>query len=133
VIVTNRSFDRAVDLARTFGGTPVPFDRFLQYLHLADVVLGSVAAPGYMIGPPQLNEVMRARRRRPMFLHRPRSAAQLRSRDQRPRERLPLQHRRSSRTSPTTTASSASAKRCERSRSSDEESSGSGRGSRVKT
>jgi glutamyl-tRNA reductase len=67
VIVTNRSFDRAVDLARTFGGTPVPFDRFLQYLHLADVVLGSVAATGYMIGPSQLNEVMRARRRRPMF------------------------------------------------------------------
>jgi glutamyl-tRNA reductase len=67
VIVTNRSFDRAVDLARAFGGTPVPFDRFLQYLHLADVVLGSVAAPGYMVGPSQLTEVMRARRRKPMF------------------------------------------------------------------
>jgi glutamyl-tRNA reductase len=67
VIVTNRSFDRAVDLARAFGGTPVPFDRFVQYLHLADVVLGSVTAAGYMVGPSQLTEVMRARRRRPMF------------------------------------------------------------------
>jgi glutamyl-tRNA reductase len=67
VIVTNRSFDRAVELARAFAGTPVPFDRFLHYLHLADVVLGSVAAPGYILGPSQLNEVMRARRRRPMF------------------------------------------------------------------
>jgi glutamyl-tRNA reductase len=55
VIVTNRSFDRAVDLARSFGGRR-PFDRFLQYLHLADVVLGSVTASGYMIGPSQLNE-----------------------------------------------------------------------------
>lgn len=67
VIVTNRSFDRAVELARTFAGTPVPFDRFFQYLPLADVVLGSVAAPGFIVSPSQLSEVMRARRRKPMF------------------------------------------------------------------
>ncbi len=67
VIVTNRSFDRGVELARSFGGTPVPFDRFPRYLHLADVVLGSVAATGYIVGPSHLHEVLRARRRRPMF------------------------------------------------------------------
>lgn len=67
VIVTNRSFDRGVELARAFGGTPVPFDGYHRYLHLADVVLGSVTATGYLIGPSQLHEVMRARRRRPMF------------------------------------------------------------------
>lgn len=67
VIVTNRSFDRAVELARSFGGTPVPFDRFAQYLHLADVVLGSVAATGHILAPSQLHDVLRARRRRPMF------------------------------------------------------------------
>ena len=67
VIVTNRSFDRAVELARGFGGTPVPFERFTQYLHLADVVLGSVTATGYILGPSQLHEVLKARRRRPMF------------------------------------------------------------------
>lgn len=67
VIVTNRSFDRAVELARGFGGTPVPFEHYLQYLPLADVVLGSVSTPGYLLGPSQLHDVMRARRRRPMF------------------------------------------------------------------
>jgi len=67
VIVTNRSFDRAVELARTFGGTPVPFDRYQQYLPLADVVLGSVTTSGYLVGPGQLHEVLRARRRKPMF------------------------------------------------------------------
>ncbi|MFM7143308.1 MAG: glutamyl-tRNA reductase [Alphaproteobacteria bacterium] len=68
VIVTNRSFDRAVEMARGFGGTPVPFERFTQYLHLADVVLGSVATSTPILGPTQLAEVMRARRRKPMFL-----------------------------------------------------------------
>jgi len=67
VIVTNRSFDRAVELARAFGGTPVPFERFPQYLHLADVVLGSVTSTGYILGASQLHDVLRARRRRPMF------------------------------------------------------------------
>ena len=67
VIVTNRSFDRAVELAREFDGTPVPFERFPQYLHLADVVLGSVSAGGHVLGPSQLSDVLRARRRRPMF------------------------------------------------------------------
>jgi glutamyl-tRNA reductase len=67
VIVTNRSFDRAVELARGFGGTPVPFERFPQYLHLADVVIGSVAATGYILGASHLHDVLRARRRRPMF------------------------------------------------------------------
>jgi glutamyl-tRNA reductase len=67
VIVTNRSFDRAVEMARQFGGTPVPFDRYTQYLPLADVVLGSVTTSGYLVGPAQLHDVLRARRRKPMF------------------------------------------------------------------
>lgn len=67
VMVTNRSFDRAVELAREFDGTPVPFDRFSHYLHLADVVLGSVAVSGHVVGPTHLHEVLKARRRRPMF------------------------------------------------------------------
>ncbi|MDG2303069.1 MAG: glutamyl-tRNA reductase [Candidatus Binatia bacterium] len=67
VVVTNRSFDRAVELARDFDGTPVPFDRFPQYLHLADVVLGSVSVSGHVVSPSHLHDVMKARRRRPMF------------------------------------------------------------------
>lgn len=67
VLVTNRSFDRAVELSREFDGTPVPFDRFTEYLHMADVVLGSVAVTGHVVGPSHLHDVLRARRRRPMF------------------------------------------------------------------
>src|SRR6185436_11155081 len=39
MMVTNRTFDRAVELAREFGGTPVPFEHFPKYLHLADIVI----------------------------------------------------------------------------------------------
>jgi len=67
IVVTNRTFDRAVELAREFGGTPVPFERMTEYLKLADVVIGSAAASGYLLGPAAVHDVLRARKQRPMF------------------------------------------------------------------
>ena len=44
VMVTNRTFEAAVDLARQYRGTPIPFDRMSTYLPLADLVIGSASA-----------------------------------------------------------------------------------------
>ncbi|MBI1816821.1 MAG: glutamyl-tRNA reductase [Deltaproteobacteria bacterium] len=68
LIVTNRTFDRAVELAREFGGTPVPFEHFPRYLHLADVVIGSTAAPQHVLTPALIHEALRERKQRGMFL-----------------------------------------------------------------
>ena len=63
------------------------------YLPLADVVLGSVTTSGYLFGPSQLHGSARARRRGRCSSSI--SACRATStRDQRPRQRLPLQHRR---------------------------------------
>ncbi|MFI5394517.1 MAG: glutamyl-tRNA reductase [Candidatus Binatia bacterium] len=68
LVVANRTFDRAIELAREFHGTPVPFDDFPRYLEMADVVIGSTAADGYVLTPARVEEVLRARNYRPMFL-----------------------------------------------------------------
>jgi glutamyl-tRNA reductase len=68
IIVTNRTFDRAVELARDFRGTPVPFLEFPRYLQMADVVIGSTAAEGYLLTPGLIRDVLRQRNHRPMFL-----------------------------------------------------------------
>jgi glutamyl-tRNA reductase len=68
VIVTNRTFDRAVALAREFHGTPVPFEDFQRYLQMADVVIASTAADGYVLTPAMILDVLRQRKYRPMFL-----------------------------------------------------------------
>ena len=68
LIFVNRSFDRAVELARGFGGTPVPLERIEPYLPMADVVVSSVGGGGWILGPSHFNEALRQRRRRPMFL-----------------------------------------------------------------
>jgi glutamyl-tRNA reductase len=68
IIVTNRTFDRAVELAREFHGTPVPLDDFRRYLQMADLIIGSTAAEEYVIAASTVQEVLRERKYRPMFL-----------------------------------------------------------------
>ncbi len=67
MMVANRTFDRAIELARDLSGLPVPFERLGEYLKLADIVVGSAAVADYLIAPGLVQEVLRARQQRPMF------------------------------------------------------------------
>lgn len=66
--VTNRTWVRAVELARTFGGRPVPFDQFGRALADADIVVTSTGAPEPIIRRPMIDEALRRRAPRPLFL-----------------------------------------------------------------
>jgi glutamyl-tRNA reductase len=68
VMVTNRTFERAQRLADEFAGEAIPFEELFQHLHKADIVLTSTGAPRAIITPADLEEVIRRRRMRPMFL-----------------------------------------------------------------
>ena len=68
LIFANRTFDRAVELARQFHGTPVPFEELVRYLTLADVVIGSTGSSEVLLTEGQVHEVLRARGYRPTFL-----------------------------------------------------------------
>ncbi len=67
IMVTTRTFDHAVALAREFGGLPIPFERLAEYLKHADIVIGSAGAADHLVGPGLVQEVLRARKQRPMF------------------------------------------------------------------
>jgi glutamyl-tRNA reductase len=67
IIITNRTFPHATELAHELGGTAVPFESFPKYLKLADVVIGSAGGSGYLLGPTAVLEALRERKRRPMF------------------------------------------------------------------
>jgi len=68
VLITNRTFDRAVALARDLGGTAVPFDNFKPYLKIADIVIGSVASTRPVLSQSEIEVILRERKYRPMFL-----------------------------------------------------------------
>jgi glutamyl-tRNA reductase len=69
VMVANRTLDHAVDLARALGGMPVAFDHLGRYLALADLVICAASAgDDFLLAPAAIEEAMRERRRRPMFI-----------------------------------------------------------------
>jgi len=68
VFVTNRTHERAVEMARRFQGTPVEWGRFAAMLPEVDILVASTGAPEYILTRPDMERVMAARRGRPMFL-----------------------------------------------------------------
>ena len=68
VFVANRTYERAVELARKFNGETIAWDDLPQRLHVADIVMSSTAAPHYVLRHDTVTAAMRARRNRPMFL-----------------------------------------------------------------
>jgi glutamyl-tRNA reductase len=68
VLVTNRTFERAEKLATEFNGKAIPFDNFVDHLAEVDIVMTSTGAPNFILGKRQMEEVLKRRKNRPMFL-----------------------------------------------------------------
>ena len=66
VMVVNRTFEKAVEMAQDLGATPVPLDRYHGYLPLADLVVGS-AGGGQLVSAADVRMALRERRGNPMF------------------------------------------------------------------
>jgi glutamyl-tRNA reductase len=68
VLVSNRSYDRALNLATEFGGRAVRFDECLQAMAQADIVVSSTGSPQTILHRDEVATVMAGRRNRPLFL-----------------------------------------------------------------
>ncbi|MCS6953712.1 MAG: glutamyl-tRNA reductase [Bryobacterales bacterium] len=68
IFVTNRTEDRAVELARLFGGSTIPYHAFLSRLPEIDILIASSGAPHYLLRKEDMRRVIEARRNRPVFL-----------------------------------------------------------------
>jgi glutamyl-tRNA reductase len=68
LMVTNRTFERAVELAGRMHGSPIRFEDFPRYLKLADLVIGCTGAPEILIDAETIEKVLRERKQRAMFL-----------------------------------------------------------------
>jgi glutamyl-tRNA reductase len=68
LLITSRTFDRAVALARELGGTAVPFENYKPYLRIADILIGSVSVTKPILAHHDVEAIIRERKYRPMFL-----------------------------------------------------------------
>jgi glutamyl-tRNA reductase len=68
IVVANRTYERAVTMARGFDGTAIMFREYTHYLKNVDIVITSTGASRYLIVPEQIGAVIKERKNRPMFL-----------------------------------------------------------------
>ncbi len=68
ITVSNRTFERAGELARKLVGCALPFEQIHRALVDYDIVIGSTAATDPLFSRQEAEEVMRRRPLRPLFL-----------------------------------------------------------------
>jgi len=67
VMVTNRTFERAVELAERIHGSPIRFEDFPRYLRMADLVIGCTGSPEVLVDAATVEKVLRERKQEAMF------------------------------------------------------------------
>jgi glutamyl-tRNA reductase len=67
ILVANRTYERAVELAAVFHGTAIHFEELLDHIARADIVISSTGAPHFVVTRAHAERLMAARKNRPMF------------------------------------------------------------------
>lgn len=67
VFVSNRTYERAVELAKVFGGEAIRFDQIFHHLARTDIVISSTGSPHFLIHKGQVERLLAARKNRPIF------------------------------------------------------------------
>jgi glutamyl-tRNA reductase len=68
VMVSNRTYERACELAKEFQGKPVTFDEFIDEMVRTDIVICSTGASKYILMKNQMQRVMKERKQRQVFI-----------------------------------------------------------------
>lgn len=68
VFVANRTYERAIELAKAFQGKAVEFDQILTALVIVDIVISSTGSPNYLLKYEDIRALLPLRKNRPMFL-----------------------------------------------------------------
>src|SRR3989440_345702 len=67
VLVTNRTFEKAVEVAKVFEGAAIPFEHFTDHIDRADIVISSTGAPHFVITRPMAERIIKHRKNKPVF------------------------------------------------------------------
>ena len=68
VLIINRTYEHAVELAEKLGGTPVAFDDRWQHMLEADIIVSSTSCPHTILSREEAEIISRERKQRPLVL-----------------------------------------------------------------
>jgi glutamyl-tRNA reductase len=67
VLVTNRTWERAMELAARFQGEAIPFSELANCLLRVDIVISSTGSPGFIVKKEEIPDIIRKRKNSPLF------------------------------------------------------------------
>jgi glutamyl-tRNA reductase len=68
IIISNRSHERAVELAAEMGGKALHFEDWESVIHDTDIIISSTSAPHFVVTPELIVPTMRKRHGRELFI-----------------------------------------------------------------
>ena len=68
IVITNRTYSRAKELAQELHGRAVPFESLYETIAESDVVISTTASPDYLLQRAEVQGAMAGRNNRPMLL-----------------------------------------------------------------
>ncbi len=68
IMVANRTFERAEELAKEFKGDAIRFEHFPDALVMADILICATGAPQYVVNRDMIARAVKERRHKPIFL-----------------------------------------------------------------
>ncbi len=68
IMVANRTFERAVELAKDFNGSAVRFEDFPAEMVMADILICSTGASTYVVKHDIVSRALKGRHRKPIFM-----------------------------------------------------------------
>jgi glutamyl-tRNA reductase len=66
--VTNRTFQRAVELAERFKGIPIMFHEIFDYAIKSDIIISSIVSDGFIMNKGLITEIVKKREGRDLFI-----------------------------------------------------------------
>ena len=67
IFISNRTFERGLELAKRFNGQAIRFEEIENYLQYVDIIISSTGSPDFIITRDQVKKVIRKRRNCPIF------------------------------------------------------------------
>jgi glutamyl-tRNA reductase len=68
IMVANRTFERAEELAKEFKGDAIRFEHFPDALVMVDILICATGAPNYVVKKDMVGKALKERRNKPIFM-----------------------------------------------------------------
>jgi glutamyl-tRNA reductase len=67
IFVTNRTWERAMEMAERFQGEAIPFSELSHALLRVDIVISSTSSSGFIVKKEEISDIIRKRKNSPLF------------------------------------------------------------------